>query len=337
VNYVHLFFLTLLFFIFCEKAPQTNTLSSVKEYEIIEIKLDGPAAGRKAEISGLAWYKNQLVLLPQFPEKFGDSFFIVPKDSILSYLNNNRTAPLQPKKISINSNGLIQKIEGYEGFEAICFAGDKVYLTVEAKNNGKMTGYLMIGNITPDLSSINIDSQNLQKIAQQTKLHNYSEETMLCFQDTVYTIYEANGANVNQSPLAHRFTENLESLSAFPFPNIEFRITDATASDLHGRFWVINYLWPNDRDKLNPAADSITIKHGAGTSHAQSETVERLVEMRLTSSGIVLTNTPPIQFKLTEDDSRNWEGLVRLNDLGFLVATDKYPETILAFVAYPKR
>jgi hypothetical protein len=35
---------------------------------------------------------------------------------------------------------------------------------------------------------------------------------------------------------------------------------------------------------------------------------------------------------VSDDDTRNWEGLVRLDDYGFLLATDKYPRTILAFV-----
>jgi hypothetical protein len=31
--------------------------------------------------------------------------------------------------------------------------------------------------------------------------------------------------------------------------------------------------------------------------------------------------------------ARNWEAIARLDDVGFLLATDKYPETIFAFVS----
>jgi hypothetical protein len=42
---------------------------------------------------------------------------------------------------------------------------------------------------------------------------------------------------------------------------------------------------------------------------------------------------PPIQLELIDDlHPRNWEGLVRLDPHGFLLATDTYPETLLAFV-----
>lgn len=48
-----------------------------------------------------------------------------------------------------------------------------------------------------------------------------------------------------------------------------------------------------------------------------------------------VTNTPPIQLQLIDGVSRNWEGLVRLDERGFLLITDEFPETILAFVAKP--
>ena len=63
--------------------------------------------------------------------------------------------------------------------------------------------------------------------------------------------------------------------------------------------------------------------------------VEQLIEFELQSESIVRTNTPPIKIKLSEfGDSRNWEGVVRLNDIGFLVVTDKFPGSILAFLPY---
>jgi len=35
---------------------------------------------------------------------------------------------------------------------------------------------------------------------------------------------------------------------------------------------------------------------------------------------------------LPGNDARNWEGIVRLDNRGFLLATDKFPTTILGFV-----
>ena len=64
--------------------------------------------------------------------------------------------------------------------------------------------------------------------------------------------------------------------------------------------------------------------------------VERLLAFQFTEDGIVLAPLAPIQLQLLPDDeARNWEGIARLDERGFLLVTDKFPETILAFVANP--
>ena len=60
--------------------------------------------------------------------------------------------------------------------------------------------------------------------------------------------------------------------------------------------------------------------------------VARLLEFELTETGIELADRPPIQLELHPLELRNWEGIVRLEDRGFLLVTDKFPETILGFV-----
>ena len=52
---------------------------------------------------------------------------------------------------------------------------------------------------------------------------------------------------------------------------------------------------------------------------------------------IVLVDSPPIQMELlgsTQNDARNWEGLVRLDNLGFLLITDEHPKTMLVYIPY---
>ena len=48
-------------------------------------------------------------------------------------------------------------IDGFEGFEAIAFDGQDVYLTLEADTKDGMRGYLVQGEIMLDLSEIVID------------------------------------------------------------------------------------------------------------------------------------------------------------------------------------
>ena len=62
------------------------------------------------------------------------------------------------------------------------------------------------------------------------------------------------------------------------------------------------------------------------------QTIERLVEFKITDNFIELTNEDPISLTLESGKSRNWEGIVRFEESGFLIVTDKYPRMIFAYV-----
>jgi hypothetical protein len=321
----------------CTPEPSTPSATpsdaTVTEIPAVVLPLSGPLGKASAEISGMAWYGDALVLLPQYPSRFGESLFTLPRSEILAYLEGERTAPLEPTPIPFLFEGL-EGIAGFEGFEAIAFEDASVFLTIEARQAGGMVGYLVAGEVAEGLSEIRVEAESLVELPPQAPLDNFSDELLLVTDGSVLTLYETSGVNVNPSPVMRRFsTAGLEPEGTLPFPNIEYRLTDATAIDAEGRFWAINYLWPGDVEKLQPGPDPLAETYGEGPTHAASTTVERLVEFRVTEEGIVRTERPPLQLRLLEDDARNWEGLVRLPGEGFLLATDKFPETILAFVA----
>ena len=117
----------------------------------------------------------------------------------------------------------------------------------------------------------------------------------------------------------------------YKFPHIPFRLTDATSVDQQGRFWGINYKYNRDvfsDDKV----DAIAEQYGQGQSHQRYDNVERLLEFQIDEGRVSLVNQPPIQLQMTNKEGRNWEAIVRLDDLGFLIATDKYPGSLLGFV-----
>ena len=119
------------------------------------------------------------------------------------------------------------------------------------------------------------------------------------------------------------------------FLNIEYRITDATALDDKGCFWVINYYWPGDFRILNPAYDQLAGQSVPPLEFSRDVAIERLIELKFSGDEIQFSENKPIVMKLgTQTDSRNWEGIVRLENRGFILATDKFPETILAFLPY---
>lgn len=308
------------------------------EYPVQVIPLEGPAAGANAEFSGLAWYNDTLILLPQYPQHMtsqGDGvLFAIPRETLLDAINDQ--APVEPQQIPVVANGLYDKVPGFEGFEAIGFIGDRVYLTIEAHQGlFKMMGYLVEGEIAPDLSAVRLDPDTLVENKPQIQNENKSDEALLVIGDQMLTFFEVNGQKLNPAPHATNFDNQLHLLGALPMPRLEYRLTDASALDAQNRFWVINYYYPGDSN-LKPKNDPLADQYGKGATHARSQNVERLVELQYSPQGITLVDTPPLQLQLLDTgDGRDWEGLARLEGLGFLLVTDKFPKTILGFVAYP--
>ncbi|MEA3334725.1 MAG: hypothetical protein U9R25_02375 [Chloroflexota bacterium] len=304
------------------------------EVAVVELALTGPASERRAELSGLAWYGDTLVLLPQYPDLY-DGVFALSKADILANLDSRSSEPLTPMQIPLLAPGLVA-LPGYEGTEAIGFHGSNVYVTVEARLGSGMLGYLIRGDAAPDLSQLRLDVASAVSIEPQARIGNFSDETLVVGDNLVATVYEANGANVNPQPAAHLFDSGLQDRGTLVFPNVEYRVTDATALDDRDRFWAINFFFPGDVNKIDPAPDPLVIRYGEGYSHGRNIAVERLLEFEVADDGIALVERPPLQLQLLGDMSaRNWEGIVRLDDRGFLLVTDTYPRTMLGFVPWP--
>ena len=303
------------------------------ETAVQEISLNGSITNRNAELSGLAWYGEYLILLPQYPDFSGREsvIFAIPKTQILAFLDGDDRTAIEPIRIPYESNGLGDNIRGFEGFEAIDFVGETAYLTIEVSGSG-MKGFLVQGQIEPDLSQLTIINPRMTEIEQPVTLGNRSDEALLIADGTIVTFYESNGEAVNPAPVAHLFDTNLMIDGTVPFPPIPYRITDVTGLDENGRFWAINYNFPGDR--AIQEADTLIAQYEEGPTHLNSDGVERLVEFQYSADGITIIDQPPIQLELLNDDLRNWEGIVRLDDRGFLLVTDKFPETILAFVPF---
>lgn len=322
----------------CQKTSPTPEmeLTVVPEHPVQLIELAGPVTAARAEVSGMAWCGENLILMPQYPDQYAQDgvgrVFSIPKEQVAAYLAGEIASPIEPQQVLFDTDDLPLSLSGFEGFEAIAFVDDRVYVTIEARQGTGMQGYLLSGTTTADCSAIQLDSETAVALEPQADLSNMSDETIIYYQNDIYTIYEANGLNINPSPVAHCFDEDLTPFGDVPMAQIEYRVTDATMADADGVFWAINYFFPGDT-KLIPADDQIAIEYGIGASHQNAEQVERLVAFEITNEGIKLADLPPIYLELTSDEANNWEGLVRMGE-GFLLVTDEYPTTILGFVGY---
>ncbi len=282
------------------------------------------------------WYQDWLVLVPQYPHRFEGVIFTIARNELVRSVQSNPPVPVTIIEVPLIAPGL-ESLPGYEGIEAIVFDGSRVFVTVEARVGlNKMQSVLIPGSVSPDFTQVHLDVDAGVVIPAQSPLSNYSDESMVVVPNGLLTIYEANGANVNPQPVASFFSADLQTRQPIRMPSIEYRITDASQLDGEGIFWVINYLFPGDIKKLDPASDRVAATWLANLPPDEKGRVERLVALKFAPEGISLADIPPVILGLDPDgEARNWEGLALIPGEGFLLVTDKFPKTILAFVPFP--
>lgn len=312
----------------CSQGEKENLENSSN---LIHIQMEGDLAERKLEASGLTWYNDNLIILPQFPHKWDGEFdgavYFIPKERIESYLNGENKTPIKGEKIHFIAEGLdeIGKRRG-SGYEAIAFVDDSLYVSIESISGDESTSYVVKGKIDFEEKKITLNADSKIEIKSQTGIHNMGEETILTNNGSVFSIHEANGENVNKSPFAKKLNGSLTDVEKITFPNIEYRITDATCVDSSGKFSAINYFYPGEFEKLKPNL----------SEEEKDKAIEQILEFQILDGKIIrTTKTPIVISKGKSKKGSNWEGIVKLND-GFLIITDMFPETVLAYYKWAK-
>jgi CubicO group peptidase (beta-lactamase class C family) len=298
---------------------------------------------RESMISGLAWYGEDLILLPQQRPVGGalsvhrGKLYSIPRSVLIREITNPSGGYLPVETWSLEAPG-IDSLPGFQGFEAIAFDGDRVFATVEADPGEDSHAWLLRGRANPTTRRVSFGPP-ATRIIGRSGIRNLTEEALVVHGGEVVSIHEANGGEVNPKPVVHLFptalaTGNPGDGRILPMAGLEYRVTDATSADEQGRFWVTNYLWPGD-SVLQVLSDPLG-GPAAGSRSSEVGWVERLVELQITPEGISTTDRQPLYIEPGEGP-RNWEGIVRLGELGFLVVIDKFPSTRLAFVPLMRR
>ena len=306
----------------------------LEEVEVIPLKLPDRISAASFEYSGMGWFGDYLVLLPQYPE--GKDFsrkpnlFAIAKQDLLAAITDP-DLELPVRDIPIENSDLRSMIRGFEGFESILFVDQSVYLTIESRAGDPMMGYLIRGVVNGDLESITLDVNSLVELRPFSSELNATFEGMTYWNGSLYVMYEHNSMRNVKQPVAYQINPDLENIREIPFPVISYRITDATISDVDGKFWVMNYFFPGDTH-LAVDQDSLVEEYGEGKTHAENDPVERLVQLQIENDQISRIVQPPTYLQLLDNDiARNWEGLVMLDNLGFLLITDSFPGSVLGF------
>jgi hypothetical protein len=303
----------------------------VEEVEVQFVELDGPAAEPDSELSGLVWVGDYLLLVAENPnlyitEDYADQFeteegvsgffFGLEKADILAYLEADDPEPLTPFPVPVISDDIVESIPGFDGFEAAGVFDDGeggfvVVMVIEADTEDEsMLGFAVPGRIDPELSSVELLLDLAVPIEPQTEFNNMSYESIITIagetisESKAVTLYEANGAAVNEAPTGQVIDlYSGELLSPMPFVNVEFRITDATALDEDGIFWATNYFYVGE-DFLAAEDEPLFAEYGMGASQAEFDGYERLVAFQYTEEGITLADMAPIQLGRSSDRPR---------------------------------
>ena len=159
--------------------PHTSYAASIlPEAKLRRIPLAKPLSSWNSEISSMAWYGDTLIIVPQYPwfsdeeSSWDGNLYAIRKEDLVNRLSGKSSSKLSPQTIPIFVDGLYLSIIGFDGFEGIAFNGDQVYMTIEASDDNGVVGYIVSGQISPDLSQIVLDADTIQRLPSQANRSN---------------------------------------------------------------------------------------------------------------------------------------------------------------------
>jgi hypothetical protein len=309
-----------------------------REVAVADLALPDELADPQMEFSGMALYQELVVLLPQYPHRFArgsnGSLFAVPVENFIESERESNNQ-FDYSLIAFDDDALSKTLPGFEGFEALVFLENEVYLTIETSGGSPMKAFLVKGSLVETEMgelSVRLDASQIVELEVQNSSRNASFEALTSDGEYLYAFFEQNGSRQNSDPRVLKIDKNLNIVGEYPIDPINYRVTDATLIDQDGSLWLINYFFPGD-EHLRVENDELAERYKLPGSHARDTRVERLVKLRLQGDAFVLADEPPLYLELLSDGTaRNWEGLVRLDGIGFVLITDKFPGSILGLV-----
>jgi hypothetical protein len=327
----------------CSGAQRPGARDPNDPVPVLSICLAGDAAARGNEYSGLAWHGDELFLLPQWsprglararalPGFTGPWVYRIPGARLRAWVDGADRAPIAPERVPFDALDLLADADS-QGFEAIDFDGDRAALLVERGDHDRMSGLLVTARLDP-ARGLALDRDALT-LDVPMRSDNHAFEALTRVDGAWLALFEANGMNTSCASTALRVDPRGTEARAVAVESIPYRVTDATDADADRRFWVTQYSYRDVGDTEEcqrtiraegcfPEPVDCDPRGGAARS------VERLLELR--DDGISVRTTGRVIRLLREDRARNWEGLARLDQRGFLMVTDEWPRSILGFV-----
>lgn len=312
------------------------------ETPVYMLPLSGPVAQPESELSALSWCQDDLWLVPQYPNfdnrnnKQMGHFYRLRKPQLIDAVHRiergQPVSPLVPDAIPIGNLQALENLPGYQGIEAFACDDSGGYLAIEINRWGRREATVLAKLEWETTPAWRVAATSTRMLSF-TNIPNKGNESLLITDQGLLNLHEVNSQRLQRSgaPQALLLNNQLQTTQTVAMADIPYRVTDASALDSNNRFWVINYLWSGDLF-IQQDDDEFWQQYGQGKSHASSKNVERLIELQWTGTEIQRTDRAPLNLALVTSTGRNWEGLARLDDLGFLLVTDKHPKTLLGYV-----
>lgn len=319
------------------KPEATPVSPDAEEIPVEIVPLGGALANGQASITGLDWYGDKLLFLPTDPRFSGNgsaNLYWIGLETIVDYLNDFITGPINPQAINLNDTAVLAQLNGFQGYQAILVNQNQVYLLIQADPGNGQRSYLVSGSISSDANLITLDASRLFELPVQVGSTVRTYRSIVRADSEVLVIPDVGGSGLNNSPAALRYDANLNYLGTIPMSAINYLITDATSLGSGGRIWVVNKFAPGDPGAIT-SADPLVQLYGEGVTHQAFDYVERLIAYQYTGSSLALAAIPPLQMELSAYGPRNWQGIASLGDQGVLVVTNQTPGTLLGYIPFP--
>ncbi len=281
----------------------------------------------------MAWYKKELLLVPQYPDKYKNSVYAIARSSISAAVKSGTPVPTYRTLRMEGLDEIRQQIgETYDGFEATVLLGDRIYFTIEADEKNPNC-YLVSGTISRD----RIVLQPALTILPKTKrLSNAGFESLAYWpaRQQLMAFFEYNKADAPPSALPIQLTPSPQVLPPIPIAPLPFRLTDIVYSGKKGRttsFIGINFLYNGAKEfREYVGKDSLVDEPSLAGKILRKTTYTRLMRLSVDNDhGTHWTKLRDITFA-----SDNYEGIALFKD-GVLLITDEYPASVLIFLKMP--
>ncbi|MEJ5962573.1 hypothetical protein [Pedobacter immunditicola] len=296
------------------------------------------------EFSGLAWSGNRLYLLPQYGNHKetllnGEfSIYSLLADSISRVIDGKDTALTQFKVLRIkNLEKLPDSVKShYQGFEAITFYKNEVFLAIETDDKYDYC-FVIKGVLNEQQSQILIDPSRTIALKRYPYIFNAGFESLTYLPDKqkLMALFEFNG--MHTGGIGFLFDTDFKSKpKEIAVPYLPFRITDIEATK-RGRIYGINYYWEGDyhvylNNNISRNQESAVKKWAPAFGDSlKTKSYARIVTKKRWRS------KSWDQVTSFEANKTNWEGLALFRN-GALVITDanrsKKLKTVFAFITF---